>query len=93
MTFARKKVSFCLLAGIAIGAVTLAAVPNVADAGPVARNSLRGAGAGAIVGGIAGGGQGAAIGAAAGAATGAVVGKVRKDRRRRDYVERHGRRR
>lgn len=70
---------------ILVGAVMLSAYPTPSDAGPVARNSLRGAGAGALVGAIAGGGKGAAIGAAAGAATGAVVGQVRKDRRRDRY--------
>jgi len=61
---------------------------DTADAGPVVRNTLRGATVGAAVGGIAKGSKGAAKGAAigAGAGVGAVTGAaVRHDRRRNYY--------
>lgn len=59
---------------------------DLAQAGPVVRKSIGGAGVGAAVGGIVGGSSGAAKGAAIGAGVGAASGvAVNRDRRRRHY--------
>ena len=56
---------------------------DLAEAGPVARNTIRGAVVGAAVGGIANGSKGAAKGAAIGAGVGAVRGVAVSNHRRR----------
>ena len=58
---------------------------DTAEAGPVARNTIRGAAVGAAVGGIAKGSKGAAKGAAIGAGVGAVTGAAVRHNRRQNY--------
>jgi len=59
---------------LTIGAAALFGTANVADAGPIGKNALRGAVAGAVIGEITTGdaARGAQIGASVGAAAGAV---------------------